>query len=61
MVGFGWIWLDWVGLGWTESDLSDRWDGSDTVGRVDHSRAHRSGAEFVSVFIGLNFGADVFV
>ena len=24
--------MDWVGLGWTESDLSDRWDGSDLVG-----------------------------
>jgi len=32
MVGFGWIRLDWVGLGRTESEESDKSDGSDKVG-----------------------------
>jgi hypothetical protein len=62
MVGFSWTLLRQKRFGGrAESDLSDRWDGSDAVGPVDHIRAQLSGADFCSVFIGLNFGAVVFV
>ena len=60
MVGFGWIWLDLVGLGLTEMvGLVERVEGGRSATEVSKPKAGTSGAVSDSVFIGFNFGAVV--